>query len=315
MTRFMLRRIAFLVLTLFLTSILIFILTRVLPGDVARVLLGREASADQLIALRSELGLDRPVIIQYFTWLADFLTPDWGTTFSSPRQPIRAIILDRLSRSAILAALTLLISIPVAIVLGVLSALTAGRLPDSLISILTLSVASLPEFVTGIALINVFALQFRLFPPSSAIRPDATLLETIPALWLPAITASLVLIGYIARLTRAGVIEELGKDYVRTAALKGLPYSSVITRHVLRNALIPTITVIASSIGWLISGLVVIEFVFSYPGLGRLLMFAIESRDLPLIQAITMITVAAILVATFLADILYMALNPRISLD
>lgn len=315
MTRFILRRFAFLILTLFLTSVLIFVLTRVLPGDVARVLLGREASPDQITALRTELGLDRPLIVQYTTWLADFLTPDWGTTFSSPRQPIRAIILERVGRSAVLAVLTLLISVPVAIALGVISALTAGRLPDSLISILTLSVASLPEFVTGLVLINVLALQFNLFPPSSAINPNATPAETLPALWLPALTAALVLIGYIARLTRAGVIEELNKDYVRTAALKGVPYATVITRHVLRNALIPTITVIASSIGWLISGLVVIEFVFSYPGLGRLLIFAIESRDLPLIQAVTMITVAAILVATFIADLLYMLLNPRISLS
>jgi peptide/nickel transport system permease protein len=313
MLRFIFRRLLFFALTLFLTSVLIFAITRVLPGDVARVLLGREASEAQVAELRTELGLDRPVPVQYINWIGEFLTQDWGTTFSTPRQSIRPLVTQRLARSSVLALITLLISIPLAITLGVIAALSAGRLPDSVIAVASLSLASLPEFVTGIFLINILALKWGLFPPSSSIAPNMTFGEILPSLWLPAIAASLVLIGYIARLTRAGVIEELRKDYVRTAVLKGLPYATVITKHVLRNALIPTITVIASSIGWLISGLVVIEFVFSYPGLGRLLMFAIESRDLPLIQAVTMVTVSAILVANLIADILYMILNPRIS--
>ncbi|MBZ0309759.1 MAG: ABC transporter permease, partial [Anaerolineae bacterium] len=152
------------------------------------------------------------------------------------------------------------------------------------------------------------------FPSSSAVRADASFREALPSLWLPAIAATLVLLAYIARLTRAGVIEEMKSEYVRTAVLKGLPYPVVIFKHVLRNALLPTITVIAISTGWLISGLVVIEFVFGYPGLGSLLITAIERRDFPMIQAIVMVTVSVILAANFVADLLYAVLNPRIRL-
>jgi len=314
MGRFLLRRLLFFAFTLFLTSVIIFTLTRVLPGDVARVLLGRDASVEEVIQVRQELGLDLPLPVQYANWVSEFFKKGWGITFSRPRQPIRQIVIERLVKSGQLALIALLLAVPLSLLLGVLAGLTAGKLPDSMISAATLSVGSLPEFVTGIFLINLLALRLGWFPASSSIRPDASLGEALPALWLPAAAAALVLVGYITRLTRAGVIEELKQDYVRTAILKGLPYRVVIFKHVLRNALLPTITVIASSTGWLISGLVVIEFVFSYPGLGRLLIFGIENRDLPLIQAITMVTVSVILIANLTADMLYMILNPRISL-
>lgn len=324
MGRFLLRRLAFFVFTLVLTSILVFILTRVLPGDVARVLLGREASAEAIAAKREELGLDQPLVVQYVIWARDFVTGDWGTTYSTPREDIRELVFQRAGNSGRLAAVTLVMAVPLSILLGVIAGLSEGRLIDSAISILTLSVVSLPEFVTGLFLINTVALgwrdnplagRFGWFPASSAIRADASFTEALPALWLPAVAATLVLMAYIVRLVRAGVIEELKKGYVRTAALKGLPYRVVVFKHVLRNALIPTVTVIATSTGWLISGMVVIESVFSYPGLGRLLInTAIGNRDLPLIQAIVMLTVAVILVANFTADLLYALLNPRIRL-
>jgi peptide/nickel transport system permease protein len=324
MARFILRRLMFFAFTLFLTSVLIFLLTRVLPGDVARVLLGREATEAALAQTREELGLNDPLIVQYGNWAAGFFTGDLGNTFSRPRQPINEIIYTRLVNSGRLALLTAGVAIPLSILLGVIAGLTEGKLPDVLISILSLSVVSLPEFVTGIFLINVVALGMResalaqslgwWFPASSAIAPDISFREALPALILPAITATFVLMAYIIRLTRAGVIEELKRDYVTTAVLKGLSYRAVIFRHVLRNALIPAITVIATSTGWLISGMVVIEFVFSYPGLGRLLIFAIDNRDLPLIQAVVMVTVAVIVAANAIADLLYAALNPRISL-
>ena len=325
MIRFLLRRLGFFLFTLFLTSVLIFVLTRVLPGDVARVLLGREASEAEVVRVREELGLDQPLLVQYVTWAGDFFTGDFGQTFSRPRQDIGPLIGTRLLNSGRLALLTLIIAVPLSIGLGLLAGLTEGRAPDSVISVLTLSVASLPEFVTGLFLINVVALAWAgnplaralgwWFPSSSAIAPDATFREALPALWLPALTATLVLMAYIIRLTRAGVIEELKRDYVTTAVLKGLPYRTVVVKHVLRNALIPTVTVIATSTGWLLSGLVVIEYVYSYPGIGRLLIFGIENRDLPLIQAVVMVTVIVILVANFLADLLYAVLNPRISLE
>lgn len=315
MGRFVLRRLAFFAFTLFLTSVLIFALTRILPGDVARVLLGREAGEQALQAVRADLGLDDPLIVQYAHWAADFVRGDLGMTFSRPRQPIAALLATRLRNSGRLALLTLLIAVPLSIMLGVVAGLTEGHLPDGVISVLSLSVAALPEFVTGLFLINVVALQFGWFPASSAIPPDAPFAEALPALWLPAITATLVLMAYIVRLTRAGVIEELKRPYVTAAALKGLPRRVVVFKHVLRNALIPTVTVIATSTGWLISGLVVIEFVYSYPGIGRLLIFAINNRDLPTIQAVVMVTVGIILLANFIADMLYAVLNPRISLS
>lgn len=325
MIRFTLRRLAFFVFTLILTSMLIFALTRILPGDVARVLLGREASPTELQTVRAELGLDQPLTTQYVNWVGGLLRGDLGQTFSRPRQDIGPLLLSRLRNSGRLALLTLIISVPLSIGLGLLAGLTENRLPDGIISLLTLSVASLPEFVTGLFLINVVALAWSgnpladalgwWFPSSSAISPDASFSEALPAMWLPAITATLVLMAYIVRLTRAGVIEELKRDYVTTAVLKGLPYRKVVVKHVLRNALIPTVTVIATSTGWLLSGLIVIEYVYSYPGIGRLLIFGIENRDLPLIQAVVMVTVVVILVANFAADLLYAALNPRISLE
>lgn len=324
MGRFLARRAVFLAGTLLLTTVLVFLLTRVLPGDVARVLLGRDASAEAVAAKREELGLDDPLIVQYARWATDFARGDWGETFASPRQEIRPLVTERLANSGRLALLTLGIALPLAIALGVVAGLTEGTLVDGVISVLSLSVVSLPEFVTGLFLINTVALKWQdnpiasaigWFPASSAIRPDLSFREALPALWLPALAATLVLLAYIVRLVRASVIEELKKDYVRTAVLKGLPARTVIVKHVLRNALIPTVTVIATSSGWLISGLVVVESVFSYPGLGRLLLnTAIDNRDLPLIQAIVTVTAVIILLANFAADLLYALLNPRIRL-
>jgi peptide/nickel transport system permease protein len=181
----------------------------------------------------------------------------------------------------------------------------------------SLAMVGLPEFVTGLALIQIFSFGLRklglpYLPANSSIPPGTSFWEALPMLILPAITAMLVLLAYIARLTRAGVVQELRKPYVRTADLKGIPWRVVIGKHVLRNALLPTITVVAISIGWLISGLVVIENVFNYPGLGRLLVFAIDRRDLPLIQAVVMVAVLAFALANLAADFLYAVLNPRI---
>jgi peptide/nickel transport system permease protein len=298
-------------LTVFLTSLIIFGVTQLLPGDVARVILGREAGEAALQSLRQELGLDQPVPIQYVNWLGRFLTGDWGESYSTD-QAIRPLVMERLRNSLMLAGVTLLIALPLAIALGVIAGLAEDRVIDHIISVVSLSVVGLPEFVTGLLLIQVFAFRFRVFPANSSISPGAGFVETLPMLILPALTATLVLLAYIVRLTRAGVIEERNKAYVRTAVLKGLSRRRVIVGHILRNALLPTITVIAISFGWLISGLIVIENVFNYPGLGRLLTFAIDRRDLPLLQAITFATVLGYSLANLAADLLYAYLNPRI---
>jgi len=313
MLRYLLRRLGFLLLTIILTSLLIFIITQLLPGDVARVILGREASDTAVEALRQELGLNKPLPIQYLTWLGRFVTGDWGKSYST-NLPIRSLVQERLGNSLMLAGLTVLIAIPLSIGLGVLAGLNENKAVDNAISVASLSVVGLPEFVTGLVLIELLSFRFHLFPANSSIETGSSFWDALPMLVLPALTATLVLMAYIARLTRAGVVEELKRPYVRTATLKGLPRRTVVVKHVLRNALLPTITVIAISFGWLISGLIVIENVFNYPGLGRLLIFAIDRRDLPLLQAITLIAVVGFSLANLAADLLYAFLNPRIRL-
>jgi peptide/nickel transport system permease protein len=305
---YLVRRFSFLLLTIVLTSLLIFLVTQWLPGDVCRIILGREAGQGALVSCRQDLGLNRPLPVQYLSWLADFLTGDWGVSFST-RQPIFSLVAERVGSSLLLASLTLMLSVPVAVFMGVLAGLNSNRPIDGVISVSSLAVVGLPEFVTGLVLIQVFSFGFRslglpYLPASSSIPPGSSFLQTLPMLILPALTASLVLLAYIARLTRAGVVEELKQPYVRTAELKGLPRRVVVFKHVLRNALLPTITVVAISFGWLISGLVVIENVFNYPGLGRLMLFAIDRRDLPLLQAIVMVTVLGFAFANLAADLI-----------
>ncbi len=325
MLKFLRRRFVFFFFTYLISSLMIFFLLRVLPGDPARVIAGgREATAEQVAQIRSELGLNAPLPQQYVNWLANFLGGDWGKTIAFRGADNRELIVQRSINSARLALVALLLSVPLSLVLGIIAGLRENKLSDVIISLLTLSVVSLPEFVTGLFLINIVALGWGRselagalgwwFPSSSAVRANASFSEMLPALWLPAFAATLVLLAYISRLTRAGVIEELKRDYVRAAALKGIPYRSVITRHVLRNALLPTVTVIAISITWLISGLVVIEYVFGFPGLGSLLIAAIERRDLLLVQSIVMVSVTVILFTNLFADMAYAALNPRIKL-
>jgi peptide/nickel transport system permease protein len=313
MALYIIRRLGFLVLTLLITSIIVFLVTRWLPGDVARVILGREAGEAAVEALRKELGLNDPLYVQYGRWLMDFVTGDWGMSFST-RSQIRPLVMGRVRNSLRLALVTLVISVPLAIVLGVVAGLNEDSFIDNVISISALSVVGLPEFVTGLILIQIFAFGLNVLPASSSVPPDVSFAEALPKLILPSLTATLVLLAYVARLTRAGVIEELKKSYVRTAALKGLPYRTVVSKHVLRNALMPTITVVAISFGWLISGLVVVENVFNYPGLGRLLVFAVGRNDLPVIQAVIMVTVVGFASANLVADLLYGLLNPRIRL-
>lgn len=310
MAIYILRRLAFLALTLIVTSLIIFVITQLLPGDVCRVILGREVGEAALQTCRTDLGLDHPLVIRYFNWLGNFLRGDWGTSYSTDSD-ILPLVLERLGSSLRLAVLIMFIGVPLAASLGVIAALNEGRWLDNLISVIALAVVGLPEFVTGVLLIEFLAFRFGL-PATSSIRAGTPFFEALPSLILPALTATFVLLAYVARLTRAGVIEELKQSYVRTAILKGLPRRVVIWKHVLRNALLPTITVVAISFGWLISGLVVIENVFNYPGLGRLMVFAITRRDLPLLQAISMVTVLGFALANLAADLAYAWLNPRI---
>ncbi len=311
MTAYIARRLAFLGVTILLTSVLVFIITQLLPGDVARAVLGRDAGEAALEAFREANGLNDPPLVQYGRWLRNFVSGDWGRSLST-RSDIFPLIMERLGNSLWLALLTMIFAVPPAILLGVLAGLQENSLTDAAISITSLALVGLPEFITGLVLIQIFSRGLGVLPANSSIRPGANFAEMLPMLILPSVTAAFVLLAYIIRLTRAGVIEELQRPYVRTAVLKGLPRRNVLFKHVLRNALLPTITVIAISFGWLISGLIVIENVFNYPGLGRLLVFAIDRQDLPLLQAVAMVTVVGFALANLLADLFYAWLNPRI---
>jgi peptide/nickel transport system permease protein len=308
---YLLRRVGFIVLTLFLASLIIFAATQLLPGDVAQVMLGQFATEEAVANLREELGLNRPAYVQYFDWLGKFLAGDWGTSMVS-RQPVRPLVMARVRNSAMLAALALAFYVPVGIILGVVAALKREKGADQLISGLSMAFVGLPEFVTGLLLISAFAFGLALLPANSSIAPSSSFGEAFPFLVLPAITVSLTSLGYVTRMTRASTIDVLNTDYVRAAELKGLPRGQVLGRHVLRNSLLPTVTVVALGIGYLIGGLIVTEQVYGYPGLGRLLVYSIQRRDVIMVQACSMVVVTVYSVSNLIADILYAVLNPRI---
>ncbi len=311
MLTFIVRRLGFVVLMMLLSSMLIFLATTVLPGDVATMMLGRFATPEAKAALQEQLGLNDPLVVQYVTWLGDFVHGDWGYSVST-KSEIRPLVMERLGNSAMLAAVAFAFFVPVGILLGLVAALKRNSWMDQTISIGSLAFIGLPEFVTAVILISIFSLKLGWLPAQSAIKPDASFVEAFPYLILPAITVALTSLAYIIRMTRSSTVDVLQTDYVRTANLKGLSPRKVLFTHVLRNSLLPTITVIAISVGWLIGGLIVTESVFSYPGIGRLLLYAVQRRDIPLIQSTVLLIVVIYGFANLFADILYAVLNPRI---
>jgi peptide/nickel transport system permease protein len=311
MARFLLKRLGLAVITLFLLSIIVFVGAQVLPGNVARRILGPFADQAAVDNLNEQLGTDRPLLTQYWDWISGFLHGDMGTSFAYSL-PVSDLIGDALVNSFKLAAFAFVLVVPLSILGGVVAALTRDQWTDRTITLGGLSLAVVPEFVTGIILILVFALWLDLFPVSALAPAGSDILTQLKYLFLPALTLVIVLFGYIARITRAGTIESLDADYTRTAVLKGLPRRTVIRRHVLRNSLLPTIAVVATQTGYLIGGLVVIETLFNYPGMGRLIFTAVERKDFPLLQSSVLIVGIVFLVATLIADIAYSLLNPRI---
>lgn len=311
MIAYILRRLGLILLTMLLASVIIFGVTQLLPGDVAQVVLGQFATPQAVENLREELGLNRPYLVQYVDWLTSFVSGDWGNSMVS-RLEVRPMVLSRLRNSMMLAGVSLALYVPLGILLGVIAALKEDRPADQVISAASMAFVGLPEFVTGLILISFLAISANLLPANSSIEPDTSFREAFRFLILPALTVSLTSLGYVARMTRAGTIDVLRSDYVRAADLKGLPRWQVLTKHVLRNSLLPTVTIVAMGIGWLIGGLIVTESVFGYPGLGRLLVFGIQRRDLTIIQATSMVIVAIYSLSNLAADILYGILNPRI---
>jgi peptide/nickel transport system permease protein len=310
-TQYVLKRLGLALLTLVLLSLIVFFAGSVLPGNPGRAILGPFASQHAVEALNQTLGVNRPLIAQYWSWITGILHGDLGTSYQY-RLPVSTFLFPALGRSLKLAILAFVILVPLGILGGVLAALYRGRFVDRSISVTGLSFTSIPEFVSGIVLIVIFAIGLKWFPVTATAPPGTSPLGQLHYLILPAIPLVFVLFGYIARMARAGTIEALDSDYVRTAVLKGLPRSTVIRRHVLRNSLLPTITVIATQCGYLIGGLVIVETLFNYPGLGRLIFTAATNKDFPMLEAGVLVIGIVYLGATLIADILYTILNPRI---
>jgi peptide/nickel transport system permease protein len=311
--RFILRRVLLAIVTLFLLSIIVFVASQVLPGDVARNILGPFADQKSVDALNERLGTDRSVFVQYWDWISGVFTGDMGESLAF-RRPVEDVIGPALVNSAKLALLAFIIVVPVAIAGGVWAALKEGSVRDRVISLGGLSATAVPDFVWAVLLILIFALTLGLFPSTATAPPGSGFFESVWYLILPAICLMFVLFGYIARMARAGTIEALDADYTRTAVIKGLPQRTVVRRHVLRNSLLPTIAVVATQLGYLIGGLVVIELIFNYNGLGQTLYEAAQQKDFPLLQSGILIVGIVYLVATLLADIAYSVLNPRVRL-
>jgi len=309
--RFLGRRALLSLITLAILSVLVFLGGQLLPGDVGRAILGPLADARAVAVFDHQVGVDRPLVIQYWDWITHFLVGDMGRSFTF-RAPVTPFIAEALGNSMKLAALAFVLVVPLGIGGGVWAALRAGRWSDRALMLLGQSLGVVPEFVSSIVLILVFGVWLRWLPMSADWPEGAGPLTQIRHLILPSLPLVLVFFGYIARVARVGTIEALDSDYTRTAILKGLSLGTVIRRHVLRNALLPTITVVASLLGYLAGGLVVIETLFHYRGIGALIYSAARAKDFPMLEAGVLTVGAVYALASVIADLLSMALNPRL---
>lgn len=305
------RRIGIGVATLWVVSVLIFVGTEILPGDVAEIVLGQSATPETLAALRTELGLDQPAPARYFDWLGDMVRGDLGIS-KAGGATIESLIGDRLSNTVILGAAVASISVPLSILIGLFAAMYPGTTVDRGISFGTLSLISLPEFFTATILVLLFAVQLRWLPSIAYLRGEEDIWQLMRALALPIMTLVLAVSGQMIRLTRASVLNVLNSPYIEMAILKGVPRRRIVLRHALSNALGPIVNIVALNLAWLVSGVVIVETVFAYPGLAKLMIDGVQTRDLPLVQACAMIFCGTYVVLILLADIAAIASNPRL---
>ena len=304
-------RIALGLLTLLAVSVLIFGAVALLPGDLAQELLGQRATPEAVAELRRELGLDQSVVTRYFAWLGGALQGDFGTSMANGRD-IAELLGGRLLNTLKLAAYAAAIAVPVSITLGLLAALYRNTLFDRGVNVVTLMTISFPEFFVGYILILIFSAKLQWLPSIANIPDDATLGAFLYAAFLPALTLTLVITAHMMRMTRAAIINLLALPYIEMARLKGMPRARVILRHALPNALAPIINVVALNLAYLITGVVVVEVVFVYPGLGQLLVDSVSKRDVPVVQAACLIFASVYILLNLAADVLSIAVNPRL---
>ena len=312
MARYALRRLASIALILLLVSAIVFVAIHVLPGNAATLILGEYATPEALRTLEREMGLDRPLVVQYASWIRSVVTGDWGMSLAM-KQPVATVVGYRLRNSAFLALGALAVVVVVGIPLGTLAALRRGRPLDLAIVTATYVGISIPEFVTGLLLLLVLAGPSVGWLPTSGYVELATgVTAWARHLVLPAMTLTIVLLAHVVRQTRSGLADVLAAPYIRTARLKGASTRRIVLRHALRNGLLPTITVLALDLGYLMGGIVVVEEVFAYPGLGRLIIYAVQNRDVPLLQMCALVVASVYVFANFAADLAYAWLDPRI---
>jgi peptide/nickel transport system permease protein len=309
------RRLVLGLVSLLLLSMLVFAAAQVLPGNPGRIVLGREATPNAVKEFNEGLGVDRPLPVRYVDWLFGAIRGDFGANYTDGRA-VTDDLVPALKRSLFLAIYAFVLCIPVSILAGVIAALRRGRPTDRAITVTGLSLAVIPEFVLGAILVTIFGPAFLgWFPGIAGALIDASFVTKVNSLFLPALALALVLFGYIARMARAGTMEALDADFTRTATLKGLRQRQVMVRHVLRNGLLPTIAVISTQVGYLFGGIVAIEKLFGYPGIGFLTVTAAQIKNFPMLLACVLVIGVIYFVATLMGDLLTAALNPRVRLS
>ena len=305
------KRLGFGVLTLIVISLLIFLGVEALPGDLAEAILGQAATPETVKAFREQLQLDLPPYQRYFNWLGAFMQGDLGVSLANQRE-ISELIGGRLANTLFLASVAAVISVPLAVALGVLAALYRNTWFDKSISMVTLSTISFPEFFIGYILIALLAVQFNIFPSISNISEGTPFWQKIYAIMLPVITLTLVVVAHMMRMTRAAIINLLMSPYIEMAHLKGIRRARVIVHHALPNALSPIINVIVLNLAYLVVGVVIVEVIFVYPGLGQLLVDSVSKRDLPVVQASGLIFASTYVLLNLTADVLAIISNPKL---
>lgn len=311
MIRFIARRVVLSLITLWLLATIVFIIVSVLPSDVGRTILGPFAPQESVDALNERLGTNDPLLEQYGRAMRSLITLDFGESFQSG-QPVGPLLAGAIGRSAKLAGFALLLTIPIAILAGLFAARRRDKRSDRAIVLLGVTLSSIPEFVIATFLVVLVGVQLKLLPVLATPPEGAGTITQARYLLMPALAMAVVYFGYIARMTRAGAIDVLESDYVRTATMKGLTTARVMRRHVLRNALIPTVAVIGVQIGYLFGGIIGVEKIFNYNGMGQLMLFAAQRKDIPVLQAGAIVIGIVYMLATLLADLIIAWMNPRI---
>lgn len=309
---YLLKRLLLVGYTLLTVSLLVFGITQLLPADAAVTLLGQNATPEALAAVRARLGLDAPAWLQYWHWLSAALHGDLGTSMRNG-MPVAPTLLTALSRSLLLAVCALLLMLVIAIPLGIWAAVRRGKMADVLVSVLSYIGISFPEFVTATLMLLLFADVWQLLPATGYVPLSEDFWGGVSHLILPSLTVALILVAHVSRMVRSEMVDVLQTDYIRAAWLKGLPRRRILWRHALRNGLLPTITIVALDVGYLLGGIVVVEEIFAIPGIGRELIVAVQARDLPTIQGGVLLLAATYSIVNFLADLAYVTLDKRIS--